>query len=321
LDQSIVNGKGAGRGAGARARPKLSIGLPIYNGQRSVRRVIDSVLGQTFRDLELVISDNASTDQTAAICREVAAADGRLKFHTREQNAGIVANFNRALELSSGEYFRWIGGDDWLEPSYAEKCVAALDARPDAVGVTNYLTYWSDQGERNYYEYHGPRVDSSRAHERFERCLWFMHEDFRNFDPMYSMHRRAALERTHGLRPILNGDQMLAAELSLLGPYVHLPESLANRGQPKATREAVLRLLTPPGEPPVDPRPEQFLVFLNEMVQNAALTRRQKLYCYRAILLYYWEEFETTRVRPLRIVLGKKLRELGIPVDRVSPFR
>jgi hypothetical protein len=320
VDQGVVNGQAAAAQAGG-ARPKLSIGLPIYNGQRSVRRVIESVQRQTFQDLELVISDNASTDQTAAICRELAASDPRIKFHTREQNAGIVANFNRAFQLSRGEYFRWIGGDDWLEPSYAEKCVTALDARPDAVGVTNFLSYWNDNGEKHYLEYHGPRVDSPHAHERFTRCLWFMHEDYRNFDPMYSLHRRAALERTHGLRPILNGDQMLAAELSLLGPYVHIPESLANRGQPKATRDAVLRLLTPPGQPPVDPRPEQFLRVLNDMVQNAALTRRQKLHCQRAILLYYWEEFETSRVRPLRIVLGKRLRELGVPVDRLSPFR
>jgi hypothetical protein len=305
---------------GSGPRPKLSFGLPIYNGQRSIRRLIESIQAQTFGDFELVISDNASTDETAAIVRELAERDRRIKFFTRDANAGIVANFNRAFALSSGEYFRWIGGDDWLEPTYADKCVTALDRHPTAIGVTNFLAYWNDSGEKHYLEYHGPRVDSPLAHERFTRCLWLMNEDYRNFDPMYSLHRRAALERTHGLRPILNGDQMLAAELSLLGPYVHVPECLANRGQPKATRDGVLRLLTPPGHAPVDPNPEQFLAILHRLIQAAALTPAQKLYCYRAVLLYYWEEFETARIRPLRVVVGKKLRALGVPMDRLSPF-
>lgn len=307
----------AAAGAG---RPKVSFGLPIFNGQRSVRRAIESIQRQTFADLELVISDNASTDQTAAICRELAEQDPRVKFFTRAQNAGIVANFNRAFQLASGEYFRWIGGDDWLEPTYAEKCVAMLERNPDAIGVTNFLAYWDDGGARMYQEYHGPRVDSPRAHERFERCLWLMNEAYWYFDPMYSMHRRAVLERTHGLRPILNGDQMLAVELSLLGPYVHVPECLANRGQPKANRESVLRLLTPPGEPPIDAKPEQFLRILHDLIRDAPMTPAQKASAYRAVLVYYLEEFETVRIRPLRILLGRKLRKLGVPVDRLSPF-
>lgn len=301
--------------------PRLSFGLPVFNGQRSIGRVIDKILQQTFTDVELVISDNHSTDQTAEICLERAARDPRVKFFPQQANAGIVANFNRAFALSRGEYFRWIGADDWLEPSYAERCVSLLDAHPEAIGVTTYMAYWSDNGEKHYAEYGGERVNSPSPHQRFSRCLWLMNQDYRYFDPMYSMHRRKVLERTHGLRPILNGDQMLAAELSLLGPYVHVPECLANRGQPKATRAAVLRLLTPPGSPPVDPNPEQFLGLLHELIQDAALTSSEKLMCYGAVLLYYWEEFETVRIRPVRIVLGQKLRALGIPVDRLSPFR
>lgn len=301
--------------------PKLSIGLPVFNGQRAIGRVIDRVLEQTFTDLELVISDNHSTDETAAICLERAARDPRVKFFPQEVNAGIVANFNRAFNLSRGEYFRWIGADDWLEPTYAEKCVALLDQHPEAIGVTTYMAYWSDNGEKHYAEYGGERVNSPLPHERFNRCMWLMNHDYRYFDPMYSMHRRRALERTRRLRPILNGDQMLAAELSLLGPYVHVPECLANRGRPKGTRASVLNLLRPPGQPPVDPNPEQFLRVLHEMIQEAPLSPSEKLQCYQGVLLYYWEEFETVRIRPLRIVIGKKLRELGVPVDRLSPFR
>jgi glycosyltransferase involved in cell wall biosynthesis len=303
------------------ALPKLSFGLPVFNGQRSIRRVIDKILAQTFTDFELVISDNHSTDDTAAICLERAAADPRVKFFPQSENAGIVANFNRAFSLSRGQYFRWIGADDWLEANYAEKCVALLDRHPEAIGVTCFVAYWTDAGEKHYAEYGGERVNSPLAHQRLYRCLWLMNEDYRYFDPMYSMHRRAVLERTHRLRPILNGDQMLAAELSLLGPYVHVSECLANRGQPKATRQQVLKLLAPPGHPPIDPNPEQFLRILHELIQAAPLTPGQKLAAYRGVLLYYWEEFETVRIRPVRVVIGNKLRALGIPMDRLSLFR
>ncbi len=301
--------------------PTLSFGLPVYNGQRSIRRLIDSIRAQTFTDFELVISDNHSSDDTAAICTERSQGDPRITFFPQNANAGIVANFNRAFALSRGEYFRWIGADDWIEPEYAGKCVALLDRHPEAIGVTTYKAYWTDDGQKLYTEYRGRRVDSPLAHQRFDCCLWLMKEDYRHFDPMYAMHRRRVLEQTRGLRPILNGDQMLAVELSLLGPYVHVEECLAHRGQPKATREGVIKLLSPPGQPEIDSSPEQFLGILHDLIQTAALTPAQKLYCYRAVLIYYWEEFEDARIRPIRVVIGKKLRELGVPMDRLSPFR
>jgi hypothetical protein len=301
-------------------RPRLSFGLPVYNGQRSLARLIESIQRQTFEDFELVISDNHSTDDTAQIVAARAGDDPRIRFFPRPANAGIVANFNRALELSSGEYFRWIGADDWLEPSYAEKCVALLDRHPEAIGVTTFQAHWSAHGDRHYLEYQGRRVDSAQPHERFIRCLWLMNEDFRYFDPMYSMHRRRVLERTRGLRPILNGDQMLAVELSLLGPYVHVPECLAHRGIPRASRSAVLELLRPPGRGPVNPAPEQFLCVLHELLGSAAIGLPQKLAAYPAIVRYYLEEFEMTRLRPVRVRVSRRLRELGIPVERWSPF-
>jgi glycosyltransferase involved in cell wall biosynthesis len=303
----------------AERRPRVSFGLPVFNGERSIGRALQSVRAQSFGDFELVVSDNASTDATRAVIEEHARSDSRIRLYPQPVNAGIVANFNRAFRLSRGEYFRWIGADDWLEPSYAEKCVAALDAHPEAVGVTTYQGHWSDAGQRYYLEHTGDRVESPLAHERLDVCLWLMQEDFRRFDPMYTMHRRRVLEHTRGLRAILNGDQMLAAELSLLGPYTHVPECLAHRGIPRANRARVLEILRPPGQPPLDPNPEQFVRVLLELVRNAALSPRHKLHCCRAILFYYLGEFETARIRPLRVVLGQKLRELGVPLDRLRP--
>jgi glycosyltransferase involved in cell wall biosynthesis len=299
--------------------PRLSFGLPVYNGARSIGRAIRSILEQSFGDFELVISDNCSSDATAAIVRELALADPRVRFFPREFNAGIVANFNRAFRLARGEYFRWIGADDWLEPRYAEKCVTELDRHPEAIGVTTYQAHWNERGQKRYLEHEGPRVDSPHAHRRFHVCLWLLNEDYRRFDPMYSLHRRRALERTRGLRPVFNGDQMLAAELSLLGPYVHIPECLANRGIPRANELGVLELLRPPGHPPLTRRPEQYLKTLHQLIQAAPLEPRERLACYGSVLLYYLDKFEWVRIRPLRAALGEQLRRIGVPMDRLFP--
>lgn len=299
--------------------PRLSFGLPVYNGAGSIGRTIRSILEQSFEDFELVISDNCSTDATAAIVHEQARGDPRVRFHPRAFNAGIVANFNRAFALSGGEYFRWIGADDWLEPGYAEQCVRELDRHPEAIGVTTYQAHWNERGQKRYLEHDGPRVDSPRAHERFDVCLWLLNEDYRRFDPIYSLHRRRALEHTRGLRPIFNGDQLLAAELSLLGPYVHIPECLANRGIPRADELRVLELLRPPGHPPLTRQPEQYWKLFHELIQAAPLDTGERLACYGSVLLYYLDKFEWVRIRPLRAVLGERLRRIGVPMDRLFP--
>src|SRR3954470_1068595 len=93
-------------------RPRVSIGLPVYNGQRFLAPAVSSLLAQTFADFELVICDNASTDDTEAICRRFAERDPRVRYHRNEQNVGAAPNFNRALALSTGQYFKWAAHDD-----------------------------------------------------------------------------------------------------------------------------------------------------------------------------------------------------------------
>lgn len=291
--------------------PKLSFGLPVFNGERSLERLLDSIQAQTFGDFELVISDNLSTDGTARICMERARNDARIRFHRQPENRGIVANFNHVLALSRGEYFRWIGADDWLEPTYAARCCARLDQHPDAIGVTSFQAFWGPNGERHYKEYSGPRIESLLAHERFALCLSLLHDDYQFFDPMYAMHRREVFTRTRGLQPVLQGDRLLAAELSLLGPYTHVPECLANRNLPPPDRSD-LEYLRPPGAPALDGRPERVIASLYELIQELPLTRLQRIHCYVATLDYYLKEFNAARIAPIRARVGNRLRDWGI---------
>jgi len=200
--------------------------MPVYNGESTIRRALDSLLAQTLPDFEVVVSDNASTDRTETICGEYAARDPRVRYYRNPTNLGQIANFNRVFELSRGEYFRWVGCNDWWSPYYAERCAAALDAHPEAIMASCFHEYHGDDGRVWYEEYHGPRVTSPQAHKRFIRMLWFFRASRYFFDPIYSMHRRKTLEKTALLRMMLGADYVLAAELSLLGPAVHVPEKL-----------------------------------------------------------------------------------------------
>jgi glycosyltransferase involved in cell wall biosynthesis len=119
----------------------VSIGLPTYNRAGTLRRSIASALAQSHRNIELVISDNASTDETEAICREFAAGDPRVRYIRQEKNLGPTPNFLAVLEASRGEYFMWLCDDDWLDPSYIEECVAELMRDSETIlvgGIANY---------------------------------------------------------------------------------------------------------------------------------------------------------------------------------------
>lgn len=113
--------------------PKVSIGMPVYNGEKFIRRALDSLLDQTFTDFELIISDNASTDETRQICLEYAAKDKRVCYHRNDINVDGIVNFNRVLNLAIGQYFMWAAYDDKWEPSFVACLVQSLDVNPQAV--------------------------------------------------------------------------------------------------------------------------------------------------------------------------------------------
>src|SRR3990172_11630910 len=114
-------------------RPKVSVGMPVYNAERYLEEALASILAQSFDDFELVISDNASTDRTAEICRAYADKDERIRYFRMRQNYGVIDNFNSVFRLSGGEYFKWAASDDVCERDYLRKAVDVLDRDPSIV--------------------------------------------------------------------------------------------------------------------------------------------------------------------------------------------
>jgi glycosyltransferase involved in cell wall biosynthesis len=113
------------------SNPKVSIGMPVYNGEEFIREALDSLLAQTFTDFELIISDNASTDGTEAICREYSSNDNRIRYIRQSENKGAMPNFQIVLDESIGKYFMWAADDDFWRPSFIEKCINFLEQNQD----------------------------------------------------------------------------------------------------------------------------------------------------------------------------------------------
>lgn len=206
------------------ARPLLSIGVPVYNGARHLRAALDSLLAQDERDLELVISDNASTDETPSICAEYVEKDSRVRYCRNEQNIGAAANFNRAFELCSGQFFMWGSDDDVWEPRFASNCIDALKRNAEAVLCTSFVQVIDDDGLPHPDERYEPMDTTGmdpaqRVRRLLERPLWY---------DMYSVFRPEALRRTGLYAPTFGGDVHLLLELALLGEFLVVPERLFN---------------------------------------------------------------------------------------------
>jgi glycosyltransferase involved in cell wall biosynthesis len=260
----------------------------VRNGVDLVGRCIESVLSQDFTDLELVVCDNASDDGTSALLEEYARADPRIRPSINAVNIGSQENMNRVLELSHGEFFRWISADDWLEPGCLSACIDALRGPPDAIGVTTYFTIHTD-GSTRYEEYEGEFPTSPDPARRFERMLWFFHAGDAKYDPIYGIYRRDALMRSHRLRASEQTDWLLCAELALMGPILHVDKRLANRtrryrvDQDRAKWRR--RLDSGRGED-LKSSPRRLHRDLLALVQEADLTEEQVRRCKRALLRF-----------------------------------
>lgn len=219
--------------------PRVSIGLPVYNGQKHIVGAIESVLKQTFGNFELLISDNASTDNTEAICRDFAARDSRIKYYRQEHNLGSVQNFNKVFELSRGEYFKWFGFDDWLHPEFLESCVGKLDTDSSLVLCYCHEKYYTVESEYICSLNQPHNVVSHKTYKRFHQIMWCR----TLIDPTYAVIRRSALEKTSLISNLLQADDILAVELSLLGRFGHIRRYLSyRRAQPKTPMERMDRI-------------------------------------------------------------------------------
>lgn len=222
--------------------PRITIGLPVYNGENFITQALDSILGQTYREFELIISDNASTDRTQELCRSYAERDPRIRYFRNGENLGAARNFNQVFELSSSEYFKWAAHDDALAPDYLEKCVEVLDRDRSIVLVYTPTQLIDEHGiVIGAYEPDTKGFDSKKPHERFRSRisrirpqLPFIPRKLEDADPIFGLMRASALNNIPLFGTCVASDQVLLARLALLGRFERLPEGLFyNRDHPQ----------------------------------------------------------------------------------------
>ena len=206
-----------------RQPPVVSIGMPVHNGARYIGAAIESILAQTFSDLELIIADDASTDRTSEICRSYASHDSRIQFYSNPRRLGLSENHNRVFQLASAEYFHWTGADDAHDKCFLERCIATLETNPTCALVhTQVRAIDSCGNEITVLDNALTGTSSPRPGDRLAALL---REDLR-CNVMYGVFRREALRRTSLMRPFHNSDRVLMVETALLGRFLHINEPL-----------------------------------------------------------------------------------------------
>ena len=221
--------KGWGMGESARAdltlgeSPLVSIGVPVYNGENYLRRALESITNQTYKNLEIFIADNASTDETEAICREFAARDDRIRYHRHPTNLGASANHAFVLRSTTGKYFRVAAHDDEMAPTLIERCVEELEANPKAVvAITRVLSIDDNSIKGGEIDGHLKGMSSSNPIERFGliscRPNWAT--------PVFGVMRREAIEGREILGRYTGADRTFLAEMALAGPWRQVDELL-----------------------------------------------------------------------------------------------
>jgi glycosyltransferase involved in cell wall biosynthesis len=226
------------------ATPRLSVGLPVYNGEKYVRQSIDSLLGQTYEDFELIVSDNASTDSTADICEQYAKQDSRIRYIRQARNIGLAPNHNFVFSQARGELFKWAAADDLYGRDLLKVCVEALDAQPRAV-LAHAWEAAIDADGRVYQSLEYPlNTSSPSAPERFRSILFGSSGLFENTDPhatglvrvdnrgilrscdQYGVIRSEVLRKVAPLDSYHHSDRIITVELALHGPFHITPDWL-----------------------------------------------------------------------------------------------
>jgi glycosyltransferase involved in cell wall biosynthesis len=221
------------------SEPRVTIGVPVYNAERHIPETLDALVAQSYTNVEIVISDNASTDRTEAICRSFARADRRVVYHRNTENVGIYANYTKLMQFGTGSLFKWASANDWVAPTFVESCVNVLLRRPDVIlSYPQTKLFADDLDASTAYDDVGSLEDDSPT----ARLLTLL-QRIRLNNVMNGVIRRDALTRTRLHEPYHSSDIVMLCELALMGKFVQVPEPLYYR---RMTPEASTKLMQGP---------------------------------------------------------------------------
>ena len=224
------------------ARPKVAIGVPVFNGEDHIESVIQCLKNQTFQDFEVLISDNCSTDRTVEICEKLIRDDGRFTLVQQTENLGAIPNFNYVARHTDSEYFKWAAADDLIGPTFLEDCIRILDSQPD-VGVCYCKSDFVDTEGHSWLE----RIPESHhtLEKDHEGAVWWSghprqngssSEPIRRFQGVilgtssaadsFGLIRRDVLNKTRLVVPHYGGEKVFLAELYLYAKHHYIDKTM-----------------------------------------------------------------------------------------------
>jgi glycosyltransferase involved in cell wall biosynthesis len=278
--------------------PRLSIGLPVYNGEQYLAESLDALIGQTYEDFELIISDNASTDHTEEISRDYAARDSRVRYIRQPENIGCAPNHNVLVGHARGELFKWASDDDLYGRDLLKLCVEALDAHPRVILAHSWTAMIDEAGDVTQAVDYQLNTSSESAPERFRSTLFA-----NGGDDDGAVIRTEVLRRVKPLDSYHHADRTIISELALHGPFYQVPDWLYFRrdhpGRSEREHPTVRRRCTN-----LDPKRAnrlrhpivrllgEYILGYESAIRRAPLSTSDRRACYRALA-----EWLTTRAR------------------------
>jgi glycosyltransferase involved in cell wall biosynthesis len=273
--------------SGARPRgesPVLSVGLPAYNGLPYLEDALSSLRRQDFEDLEIIVCDNASTDGTADLVRDLAVQDRRIRYVRNPQNIGANNNYNKTFSLARGRYFRWAASDDFVSPGVLSRCVGALECDPATILAFPETLLVDARGATLQPYDDGEDWAAPTAAKRFEFSL----TRWGYCNVMYGVVRADVLRQTELLGSYPCADLVLQSDLVIRGRFTHIRGEYYHRRihegcTDELDAEQLAQFYRPDQTTPFDARLLRMFRQLMRIVWKAPVTLDQKRRMYGAL--------------------------------------
>lgn len=205
-------------------RPLVTIGLPVRNGASGIRKAVDSLLAQTYSSIELLIVDNASTDETLAICEGYAQVDKRVQIFRNHDDIGLNKNLKQVVSLASGDYFMLSAHDDYWHPQFIETLLDELRDHPECGGAMSAIEMVSELGDSRMLRFHGKLNPNGAGHTR---VLMGVASGTAHHLLIYGLYRREPFQRAFRSFPAIPaGDRVFIGLLALTMKFRYVDEPL-----------------------------------------------------------------------------------------------
>jgi glycosyltransferase involved in cell wall biosynthesis len=294
-----------------KAAPRLSVGLPVYNGENYLAESLEALLDQSYEDFELIISDNASTDSTADICRYYEKRDSRIRYFRQQVNIGASPNHNFVIKQARGELFKMASHDDLYASDLFQRCIDALDEYPQVVLAHCWSAVIDASGAITHRVEYPVATDAPQPPERFRSMLFDgWGDDTGGFTRMEILRRMPLYNSYHF------ADRTLTTEIALHGPFYQVPDWLYFRREHpgQASKERNMRARCADLDPrradrlrhPAARLYGEYILGYIAAIRRAPLSRAERRECYRHLGLWI-----AIRALP---VAGRSLSRRGLRV-------